>query len=118
VARAYTVVRGARDKAEFLDGLRRAATIPCGGSGSYARLTADIFRIVSGGVREAMHADTPASMARGAGLLAALPLGALVPLATLVQTVKERVWAAQMFARYRASLRATPAAAAGLGAEA
>jgi predicted metal-dependent phosphoesterase TrpH len=103
VARAYTIVRGARDKAEYLDGLCRAATIPAGRSGSYARLTSDIFRIVAGSVADAVRARSLASP-RSLALLAALPLGALVPVATLVQTVKERVWGAQMFARYRASL--------------
>src|SRR6185369_7382621 len=52
VARAYTIVPGARDKAEYLAGLRRAATLPAGHSGSYARLTADIFRIVAGSVAD------------------------------------------------------------------
>lgn len=119
VARAYTIVRGARDKGEYLDGLRRAATIPAGHSGSYARLTADIFRIVAGSVVDALHPRSLVLTLRSAALLAALPLGALVPLATLVQTVKERVWAQQMLTRYRASLPdVATAGTAGLGAEA
>jgi predicted metal-dependent phosphoesterase TrpH len=116
VARAYTIVRGARDKGEYLDGLRRCATIAAGHSGSYARLTADIFRIVAGSVVEAARPRSLALALRSVALLAALPLGALVPLATLVQTVKERVWAEQMFARYRASLPAVGTeGTAGLG---
>ena len=116
VARAYTIVRGARDKGEYLDGLRRCATIAAGHSGSYARLTADIFRIVAGSVVEAARPRSLALALRSVALLAALPLGALVPLAALVQTVKERVWAEQMFARYRASLPAVGTeGTAGLG---
>jgi len=41
-------------------------------------------------------------------LLLALPLAAVVPLATLVQSLKERFWGAALFARYRADLAATP----------
>jgi len=116
VARACTIVRGARDKGEYLDGLRRCATIAAGHSGSYARLTADIFRIVAGSVVEAARPRSLALALRSVALLAALPLGALVPLAALVQTVKERVWAEQMFARHRASLPAVGTeGTAGLG---
>ena len=39
VARAYTCVL-ARDRTEFLEGLRAGLTIPAGRSGSYVRLTA------------------------------------------------------------------------------
>jgi predicted metal-dependent phosphoesterase TrpH len=115
VARAYTIVPDARDKAGYLDGLRRSATIPAGRSGSYGRLTADIFRIVAGSVKEALRPGLVPSP-RSLALLAALPLAALVPLATLVQHVKERVWAEHMFARYRGSV--PEARPAGLGARA
>jgi hypothetical protein len=120
VARAYTTVPGARDKAEFLDGLRRGGTIPCGRAGSYALLTAEILRLAAGGVVEALRPRSAVLPGRRAGLMAALPLGLLVPLGTLVQTVKERVWSARMFARYRATLgdAASPAAAGRLEAEA
>src|SRR5262245_45729854 len=44
VARAFTCVH-ARDRAEFLEGLRAGLTIPAGRCGSYARLTATIARL-------------------------------------------------------------------------
>src|SRR5262249_33283731 len=44
VARAFTCVH-ARDRAEFLEGLRAGLTIPAGRSGSYARLTAAVARL-------------------------------------------------------------------------
>jgi predicted metal-dependent phosphoesterase TrpH len=52
VARAHTLVPGARDAAEFLEGLRRGLCLPRGRSGSYARLTADVARIIGGAFRE------------------------------------------------------------------
>jgi len=122
VARAFTIVPGARNRAEYLAALRRAATIPAGRSGSYARLTADVLRIVGGAMLDGLG-TRPRSLgevARRAALLAVLPLAPLVPLATLAQSLKERVWAASVFARYRASLaREQPAALAdGLRSEA
>jgi predicted metal-dependent phosphoesterase TrpH len=131
VGRAFTIAPGARTRAEYLSALRRAATIPAGRSGSYARLTGDVLRILGGALREAATVP-PASageLARRAALLAALPLLPFVPLATLVQSLKERFWAAALFARWRRSLEAPrrpargrgpgspPAGAAGLGLE-
>ncbi len=84
VARAYTRVPGARDRAEFLDGLRRGLGIPIGRHGSYARLTADVARILAGSyldnARRARH--EVAGCARFAVMLAALPLVPLLPLIT------------------------------------
>jgi predicted metal-dependent phosphoesterase TrpH len=117
VARAFTIVQGARDKAEFLAGLRAGATVPAGRSGSYARLTGDILRIVTGGVAEALAPHTAGDLRRLA-LLAALPLLPFIPLATMVQVVKERVWAAHVFARYRSDATAAAPAMARLKAEA
>jgi predicted metal-dependent phosphoesterase TrpH len=119
VARAFTIVPGARDKAGFLDGLRRAATIPAGRSGSYARLTADIIRIAAGGLAEAARPVTVLQAVRLAALLAVMPLGVLIPLATLAQCLKERAWARQTYARYRASLMpSAPGMASGEAARA
>ena len=55
VARAFTTVAGARNKAEFLAGLRRGLTVPCGRSGTYARLTAEVGRIFAAGYKDALH---------------------------------------------------------------
>src|SRR5262245_1971718 len=49
VARAFTEVPGARDAAEFLQGLRRGLTIPRGRSGGYARLTSDVATLFASG---------------------------------------------------------------------
>jgi predicted metal-dependent phosphoesterase TrpH len=110
VARAFTIVPGARTREEYLSALRRAATIPAGRAGSYARLTTDVLRIMAGATRDALcTAPLDAGDAlRRAVLLLALPLAAVVPLATLVQSLKERFWGAALFARYRADLAATP----------
>ena len=97
VARAYTVVPQAETREEFLDGLRRGLTVPAGDSGSYGRLTADIVRIVAGAYRALARdcARDPASAARFAALLSALPLLPLLPLATAGVFLHE-----QLFARY------------------
>ena len=93
VARAFTVVPGARTREEFLDGLRRGCTIPMGRSGTYARLTADVARIFSSSyvdnARRAKGGLAPA--ARFVTILAALPLVALLPVVTAA------VWARELF---------------------
>jgi predicted metal-dependent phosphoesterase TrpH len=85
VARAWTTVAGARTKEEFLDGLRRGLSVPCGRSGSYARLTSEVARIFA-----AAYEDTSRELARGVAPLgrllasaALLPLLPLIPLFTL-----------------------------------
>lgn len=111
VARAFTIVPGAASREDFLAGLRRGLTIPAGGSGSYARLTADIARLFAGGYAE------NARLARGglgpalrfAALLAALPLLPLLPLVTAGIYADEKLFGA----RYHRRLEA---ASAGLGA--
>lgn len=99
VARAYTVVPGARSKREFLDGLRRGLSIPAGCSGSYARLTAEVARIFAAG-----YAETAAQMARRSapGLRVAasallLPFLPLIPLFTFAIHVHEVVFASRLF---------------------
>lgn len=84
VARAYTCVR-ARDRAEFLDGLRHGATLPGGSSGSYARLTADVSRIVGGALVD--HARQAAGLSGVVPFAAALALAPLLPLVPLVTAV-------------------------------
>jgi predicted metal-dependent phosphoesterase TrpH len=79
VARAFTTVAGARNQAEFLAGLRRGLTVPCGRSGTYARLTAEVTRVFAAGYKDALR-----SAARGledpGRLLALLGLAPLLPL--------------------------------------
>jgi hypothetical protein len=79
VARAFTTVAGARDKDEFLAGLRQGLTIPSGRSGTYARLTGEVVRIFAAGYKDAVL-----GAARGAQdprrLLALLGLAPLLPL--------------------------------------
>jgi predicted metal-dependent phosphoesterase TrpH len=85
VARAFTTVAGARDKQEFVDGLRRGLSVPGGRSGSYARLTGEITRVlVACGQETACELlRGEGSFGRAAGLLALLPLVPLLPLVTL-----------------------------------
>jgi hypothetical protein len=79
VARAFTPVAGARTKEEFLAGLRRGLTVPCGRSGSYVRLTGEVARIFASGYEDALR-----SAARGLEdprrILALLGLGPFLPL--------------------------------------
>jgi predicted metal-dependent phosphoesterase TrpH len=91
VARAFTTVAGARNKDEFLAGLRRGLTVPCGRSGSYARLTAEVTRIFAAGYKDAVS-----SCARGLedplrllALLALAPCLPLIPLVTAAIHVHE-----------------------------
>jgi predicted metal-dependent phosphoesterase TrpH len=115
VARAWTVVRGARTREEFLNGLRRGLTIPAGGSGSYARLTADVVRVFSGGYLEAARRclETPTHAARFAAMVAAIPVLPLIPIVTAGIYLDEVLFAARHYRRFLAagSLRLkTPAA--------
>jgi hypothetical protein len=105
VAHAYTVVPGARDKQEFLEGLRRGLTVPAGGAGSYARLTADVLRVAAGTYRDAARsaARDLASAARFAILLGGAPVLALVPLVTAALHVRELLFAAAQQRRFVAS---------------
>jgi predicted metal-dependent phosphoesterase TrpH len=92
VARAFTIVPGAWDRREFLDGLRRGLTIPAGRSGSYARLTADVLSIVAGSYLEGLRnaARDARSLARFAAQCAAVPLLPLTPLVTAALWARER----------------------------
>lgn len=88
VAQAYTVVPGARDREEFLDGLRRGLTLAIGRSGSYARLTADVLRIIGGCYREHLG-----EALRGRGVPARLALlAAAAPLLPLTALVTAGLW--------------------------
>ena len=115
VASAWTVVRGARTRQEFLDGLRRGLTIPAGASGSYARLTADVARVFAGGYGESARRclESPAHAARFAVMVAAIPVLPLIPIVTAGIYMDEILFAARHHRRFLAaqSLRLkTPAA--------
>jgi predicted metal-dependent phosphoesterase TrpH len=98
VARAYTVVPGARTRAEFLAGLRQGLTIPAGESGTYARFTGDLARIAGLAYRQAVTRSVAPLTA--AALLAAAPLLPLLPLVTAVVYLHERAFAARHFERF------------------
>jgi predicted metal-dependent phosphoesterase TrpH len=52
LGRSYTQVQGARDRREFVDGLRRGRTTAFGESGSYAKLLRAVLEISCGMMRE------------------------------------------------------------------
>ena len=81
VGSAYTEVPGARDKVEFLEGLRAGAAVTAGSSGGYFRLTRDIFTISL-----EMMGEHPWKAALS-------PLMALIPVATLAVIADEMFFA-------------------------
>ncbi len=88
VGRTYTEVAGVRTAEEFLAGLRAGRGVICGAHGSYAKLTADIYRIVG-----AMLCDQPWT-------LPLMPLAAFVPVFTAAHWLNEirfcRKWSAKL----------------------
>jgi predicted metal-dependent phosphoesterase TrpH len=88
VGRTYTEVAGARTAEEFLAGLRAGRGLIGGVHGSYAKLTADVYRIIA-----AMLCDQPWT-------LPLLPLAALVPAFTAAHWLNEirfcRAWSAKL----------------------
>jgi predicted metal-dependent phosphoesterase TrpH len=110
VARSYTTVPRARNKEEFLAGLRQGLTVPAGKVGNHARLMVAVFSVAFGALVEgAAHAlRSPAEAARFAAVLAALPALALVPLISLVKFTKEKLGAAAFYRRFLASQPALP----------
>ena len=105
VARAYTVVAGARTRQDFLEGLRRGLTLPAGRSGGYARLTADIARVAAGAYCSAARSclRSPGDAARLAMLAASLPILPMLPLATAVVFLHEQVFARRHERAFRAA---------------
>jgi predicted metal-dependent phosphoesterase TrpH len=99
VARAYTVVPGARTKEEFLDGLRRGMTVPRGRSGSYARLTSEVTRIFAAGYRDTVREIVAGSATplRTLATAAIAPLLPLLPLFTLAVYARELRFGARQF---------------------
>ncbi len=86
---AYTEVPGARDKEEFFAGLRNGIGRAAGESGSFRKLTRDVFLIAAEMMREKSWT----------ALLA--PLGALIPAITYLNYYQEkrfgRHWAREIF---------------------
>jgi predicted metal-dependent phosphoesterase TrpH len=115
VARAYTVVPHARTREEFLDGLRRGLTLPAGSSGGYAQLTADLARITAAAYGESARGclRQPAAAARLAGLVIALPLLPLLPLATAAVFLHEQLFARRQELALLASRRRRGSQASG-----
>ncbi|HUG54460.1 MAG TPA: PHP-associated domain-containing protein [Vicinamibacteria bacterium] len=95
VGRAFTCIR-ARDRAEFLAGLRAGFTLPAGRAGSYARLTADLLRLTGSAWRDQARRAAAGERAAIAGLAA---MAALVPFLPLLPVVTALVYAdEQLFA--------------------
>ncbi len=117
VARAFTLVPGARDRAEFLDGLRRGLAIPMGRHGSYARLTADVARILADSycdsARRASHEF--AGFARFAVMLTALPLLPLLPLITAGIWARELAFGHRQFRSFAGTVPSRLRAGLGSG---
>ena len=88
VGRTYTEVAGARTAEEFLAGLRAGRGVACGAHGSYAKLTADVYRIVL-----ALLLDQPWT-------LPLMPVAAFVPAFTAAHWLNEirfcRKWSAKL----------------------
>jgi predicted metal-dependent phosphoesterase TrpH len=103
VARAFTTVPGARTKEEFLAGLRTGLTVPCGRSGSYARLTGEVARIFAAGYRETLRdalCGVPSPLRLAASLVMA-PFLATIPLFTLGIHAHERSFGDRHFRAFQ-----------------
>ncbi len=102
VARAFTCVR-ADDRAEFLAGLRAGLTLPAGGAGTYARLTADIMRlaVLAGAdqVRRVIRGE-PGALPRLAALVCLAPFTVFLPLVTAAVYADEQVFAWRHYRRF------------------
>jgi len=97
VGRAWTLVRGARDKREYLEGLRGGCGRPRGQSGSAWKLTRDLLAIGGNMLRE-----SPAT-------LPLAPLVLLLPFVTLTNYFREAAFARRWFGRLASSTLQVPA---------
>ena len=111
VARAYTEVAGARDRSDFLEGLRRGLTVPGGRSGTYARLTAEVTRIFAAGYLDAARQPF-GDFRRAAALLGLFPLLPLIPVVTAFIHVHELRFGARLFRQFQETF-GWPAGSAG-----
>jgi predicted metal-dependent phosphoesterase TrpH len=90
---AYTEVPGARTRQEYLDGLRAGRGQVHGESGSYAKLTRDVYSIAWNMILEAPFTAALA------------PLFLAVPLVTLGNLLREKAFVQRWAARYLRSVR-------------
>jgi hypothetical protein len=95
VASAYTEVPGARDKEEFLAGLRQGRVLPAGGQGSYAKLTRDVALVFAGAYKEGVRSFPRGrdALLRFGALVLVLPLLPLIPVFTAFIYGHERIFA-------------------------
>ena len=97
---AWTEVRGAGNREEFLAGLRCGRGRVCGKAGTYVKMSCDVFRVAA------------AAIAEKPWCAALVPLLVAVPALTLVNFAAERVfaqkWARIIFDGGRISLNARP----------
>jgi predicted metal-dependent phosphoesterase TrpH len=100
---AHTAVPGARNKREFLDGLRLGRTFPMGRSGTYTQFVSDLVRVAAANYADAARhaADGLGPALRFAGLLALLPLSPLLPLVGALVVADERRFSRREFEAYR-----------------
>ena len=91
IAHAFTTVPRAGDREDFLEGLRAGFTVPSGGAGSYGRLTDAVFRVFAGALREStsLALGSIGDFGRFTAVAAAVPLLAVLPLATFLSYVHE-----------------------------
>ncbi|MBM3795475.1 MAG: hypothetical protein FJW31_15740 [Acidobacteria bacterium] len=97
LARTYTEVPGARTAAEFLAGLRQGKGRVHGASGDWTRVTADVLTITAHMLRERPWT------------LALLPFTLGIPVATFLNDLRERRFAAHWAARLLPDVSAKPA---------
>jgi predicted metal-dependent phosphoesterase TrpH len=106
IAHAFTHVPGARDREEFLAGLRAGLTIPRGGAGSYARLSRDVFSVFRGTLSENVSRalGSARDFARFAAMAPALLAVPFIPLIAVASYVHECLGGRIHHSRYQASL--------------
>jgi hypothetical protein len=122
VATAFTIIPEARNREEFLEGLRRGLTIPAGSHGSYLKLTRDVALCFAAGYRETALATLGrgVSWASFGAALLSVPLLPLLPVVTAAIYAHERFFAERHYLRFRsrAARRGTPIPAWKAGAAA
>jgi predicted metal-dependent phosphoesterase TrpH len=111
VARAYTTVPRAQNRAEFLEGLRAGFTVPSGGAGSYGRLTDAVFRVFAGALRESasLALTSARNFGRFGAVASVIPIVALIPIATLLSYAHESWGGRVLHSSYLSSRPGIPA---------
>jgi predicted metal-dependent phosphoesterase TrpH len=111
VARAWTLVPGARSRREFLDGLRQGRTVAGGRSGSYARLTDEVVRIFAAGYADSLERSFLDPL-RTAALVGLVPFLPLIPVVTAFVYLHELSFGARLL-RQLAEAFGTPGGSSG-----